>query len=137
MDIDKIINSYQSKVNAADADPEKVALEKDDTLKKIKNASALSDLLDNICTAYDMISDSVTGKYKGVAKSTLALLAGGLAYLALPVDLVPDFIPVAGWMDDAAVLAWIFKRCADEFQKYKEFKRMDPPENTNSTAQLR
>ncbi len=122
MDIDKIINSYQSKVNAADAAPEKVAQEKDKTLDKIKNASALSGLFDNIRTAYDMVSDSVTGKYKGVAKSTLALLAGGLAYLALPLDLVPDFIPVAGWVDDAAVLAWIFKRCADEFQKYKAFQ---------------
>ena len=122
MDIDKIINSYQSKVNAADAAPEKVAQEKDKTLDKIKNASALSGLFDNIRTAYDMVSDSVTGKYKGVAKSTLALLAGGLAYLALSLDLVPDFIPVAGWVDDAAVLAWIFKRCADEFQKYKDFK---------------
>ena len=122
MDIDKIINSYQSKVNAADAAPEKVAQEKDKTLDKIKNASALAGLFDNIRTAYDMVSDSVTGKYKGVAKSTLALLAGGLAYLALPLDLVPDFIPVAGWVDDAAVLAWIFKRCADEFQKYKDFK---------------
>ena len=122
MDFDKIINSYQSKVNAADAAPEKVAQEKDKTLDKIKNASALSGLFDNIRTAYDMVSDSVTGKYKGVAKSTLALLAGGLAYLALPLDLVPDFIPVAGWVDDAAVLAWIFKRCADEFQKYKAFK---------------
>jgi len=122
MDIDKIINSYQSKVNAADAAPEKVAQEKDKTLDKIKNASALSGLFDNIRTAYDMVSDSVTGKYQGVAKSTLALLAGGLAYLALPLDLVPDFIPVAGWVDDAAVLAWIFKRCADEFQKYKDFK---------------
>jgi len=123
MDFDKIINSYQSKVNAEDAAPEKVAQEKDKTLDKIKNASALSGLFDNIRTAYDMVSDSVTGKYQGVAKSTLALLAGGLAYLALPIDLVPDFIPVAGWVDDAAVLAWIFKRCTDEFQKYKAFKR--------------
>ena len=122
MDFDKIINSYQSKVNAEDAAPEKVAQEKDKTLDKIKNSSALSGLFDNIRTAYDMVSDSVTGKYQGVAKSTLALLAGGLAYLALPIDLVPDFIPVAGWVDDAAVLAWIFKRCADEFQKYKAFK---------------
>ena len=109
MDIDKIINTYHLKLNAADATPETVAREKDDTLNKIKNASALADLFD-----------------KGVAKSTIALLAGGLAYLALPVDLVPDFIPVAGWMDDAAVLAWIFKRCADEFQKYKDFKNSCP-----------
>jgi uncharacterized membrane protein YkvA (DUF1232 family) len=34
------------------------------------------------------------------------LLLGALvAYLALPVDLVPDFIPVAGHVDDAVVVA--------------------------------
>lgn len=120
MDIDKIINSYQAHVK--DAKPEDVAEKKDATLKKIENVSALAGLLGNIRTAYDMVSDTVTGKYKGVSKSALAFLAGGLAYLALPVDLVPDFIPVAGWMDDAAVLGWIFTRCADEFKKYKEFK---------------
>jgi uncharacterized membrane protein YkvA (DUF1232 family) len=68
----------------------------------------------------------VTGRYKGVSKSTIMLLAGGLAYLALPIDLVPDFIPVAGWMDDAAVLGWIFTRCADEFKKYRDFKNPCP-----------
>jgi uncharacterized membrane protein YkvA (DUF1232 family) len=33
------------------------------------------------------------------------LLAGLVAYLALPLDLVPDFIPVAGQLDDAIVVA--------------------------------
>ena len=122
MDIDKIINSYQSKVGVEDAKPEKVAQAKGDTLKKVKDVSVLAGLLDNIRTAYDLVSDFVTGKYKGVSKSTIALIAGGLAYLALPIDLVPDFIPVAGWMDDAAVLGWIFARCADEFKKYRDFK---------------
>jgi uncharacterized membrane protein YkvA (DUF1232 family) len=36
------------------------------------------------------------------AKAVLALL---LAYLALPFDLVPDFIPVAGQLDDAILVA--------------------------------
>ena len=126
MDIDKIINSYRSKLNDEDANPEKVAQTKDETLNKVKNVSVLAGLFDNIRTAYDLVSDSVTGKYKGVSKGTLMLLAGGLAYLALPIDLVPDFIPVAGWMDDAAVLGWIFTRCADEFKKYKEFKDSCP-----------
>ena len=125
MDIDKIINSYQLKVNAEDAKPEKVAQAKDETLNKVKNVSVLAGLFDNIRTAYAMVSDSVTGKYKGVSKGTLALLAGGLSYLALPLDLVPDFIPVAGWMDDAALLGWIFARCADEFKKYGDTK--NPP----------
>ena len=124
MDIKRILSSYKAHVK--DARPEDVVRGKDDTLSKIGNVSSLAGLLDNIRVAYDMISDAVTGKYKGIAKSTLTLLVGGLAYLALPLDLVPDFIPVAGWMDDATVLAWIFKRCNDEIQQYRDFTKRDP-----------
>jgi uncharacterized membrane protein YkvA (DUF1232 family) len=126
MNIDSIINSYRSKVSDEDAKPENVAQAKDGTLKKVENVAALASLLGNIRTAYDMISDTVTGKYKGVSKATITLLAGGLAYLAMPIDLVPDFIPVAGWLDDAAVLGWIFARCTDEFKKYKASKNPSP-----------
>jgi uncharacterized membrane protein YkvA (DUF1232 family) len=37
--------------------------------------------------------------------SRKAVLAASIAYLAIPIDLVPDFIPVAGHADDALVVA--------------------------------
>jgi uncharacterized membrane protein YkvA (DUF1232 family) len=37
------------------------------------------------------------------------LLFGMVAYLALPVDLVPDFIPVAGQLDDAILAAVVLR----------------------------
>lgn len=48
-------------------------------------------------------------------KLALALL---VAYLVLPFDLVPDFIPVAGQLDDAllvaAALAYVVRRAGRE-----------------------
>jgi uncharacterized membrane protein YkvA (DUF1232 family) len=49
------------------------------------------------------------------AKIALALL---IPYLALPFDLVPDFIPVAGQLDDAilvaAAIAYVARRAGRE-----------------------
>src|SRR3954447_15043248 len=38
-------------------------------------------------------------------KSRKLLLVALIGYLAMPLDLVPDFIPVAGQLDDAVVVA--------------------------------
>jgi uncharacterized membrane protein YkvA (DUF1232 family) len=32
-----------------------------------------------------------------------------LGYLAIPVDLVPDFVPVLGYADDAIIVAWVLR----------------------------
>ena len=40
-------------------------------------------------------------------------LIGALAYFVLPIDSIPDFLPVVGLTDDAAVLAATLKLVAD------------------------
>jgi uncharacterized membrane protein YkvA (DUF1232 family) len=40
------------------------------------------------------------------------LLAALVPYLAMPFDLIPDFIPVAGQLDDAVVVAFALRRVA-------------------------
>ena len=41
-----------------------------------------------------------------------AVLIGALAYFVLPADVIPDYLPVIGYTDDAAVLAAAIKLVA-------------------------
>ena len=62
---------------------------------------------DCLVLARELLGDpEVPARYK--------LALGGLvAYLAMPFDVVPDFIPVVGWADDALlvvlVLRWVLR----------------------------
>lgn len=48
-----------------------------------------------------------------------------LAYLVSPVDAVPDFIPVIGWMDDAGVLMWTLRGLVRESGRFVEWERSE------------
>jgi uncharacterized membrane protein YkvA (DUF1232 family) len=45
-----------------------------------------------------------------VPRRSKALVAALLPYLALPFDLIPDFIPVVGQLDDALLVAFVLRR---------------------------
>ena len=114
MNPDDIINTYKEKLGEPPS-LQTVERERGETLKKVSRAQVLARLKDRIVAAYQILSDVSRGRRK-VPASKVALLAGGLAYLALPLDLVCDAIPVAGLFDDGIVLAWIFSQCADLFK---------------------
>jgi len=56
---------------------------------------------------------------------TKLTIAGALAYVILPVDIIPDFLPIVGWLDDAFVLGFTINSLSEEIQRYKAFKGME------------
>ncbi len=56
---------------------------------------------------------SLSGKH-------LVYLTAGLLYFISPVDAVTDIIPVLGYVDDVAVLAWILSQIRPAAQKLKD-----------------
>jgi len=60
------------------------------------------------------------------------LIGGTLLYLVSPIDIAPDFIPIIGWIDDAAIATLL---AAELSQVFLEFmSRRNPSVSTNKSA---
>jgi len=82
---------------------------------------ALKTALKNVRMLYALFKDTVNGKYK-MTPASVAMIGGGLLYFILPADLIPDFIPVIGYLDDLAVLTTIMNSLNKEISDYRIWK---------------
>lgn len=72
---------------------------------------------------FRLIGAAVSGKYHGIPTP---VLLGGIAvllYFLSPIDAIPDFIPVIGLLDDAALLAWFMTTIKDEMDRFETWER--------------
>ncbi|MCU1536889.1 MAG: hypothetical protein JWP82_1240 [Humibacillus sp.] len=71
-----------------------------------------------------LVRATVDGTYAGTTLGRLGLVAGALAYVASPLDLLPEaFLPVVGAADDALVIGWAIKAFVEETDRFIEWER--------------
>ncbi len=63
--------------------------------------------------AEDLLAAYYCAFDKNTPLTVKATLIGAIAYFVLPTDAIPDYIPVIGYTDDAAVLALAIKMVSD------------------------
>lgn len=63
------------------------------------------------------------GSYRGLSVRTLASMAAALLYVLSPVDLVPDFIPGIGLIDDMVVLALLLHTLAQDLAAFRAWEQ--------------
>lgn len=89
----------------------------------VEKAGFLSQYWDDIKTSFALIRDWFNGSYDKVPTRMIVSLAGALIYLVSPLDLIPDWVPMAGFVDDAAILAFVFQLSKVDLNAYREWKR--------------
>ena len=82
------------------------------------------EFLSSLTTVFRLVSASVSGRYQGLASSTLVCLVGALLYCVSPIDVVPDAIPFVGLLDDAFVLSLVVKNAANELRTFRAWERL-------------
>ncbi len=83
--------------------PENFARDRDNVRRNFWRK--LKRVVSNIPFAEDLLAAYYCAFDRQTPRHVQAALIGALAYFILPFDFIPDFLPVLGFTDDAAVLA--------------------------------
>ena len=91
--------------------------------KKIKWIPFLAQEFKNIPTMVSMVRSYLRGNYTKIPKRTILAIVSALIYFLSPIDLVPDWIPLLGQLDDAIVIATCWNLVNKDVEDYRQWKK--------------
>jgi len=62
------------------------------------------------------------GEYKKVSKKTILYAVTAILYFVIPLDFIPDFIPISGFIDDISVISFVIKSIMDDLNQFKKWE---------------
>jgi uncharacterized membrane protein YkvA (DUF1232 family) len=68
------------------------------------------------------VRDYWSGTYREIPWKSIAAMTGAIVYFVSPIDVIPDFVPLIGYVDDAAVISLALKWVADDLAAYRRWK---------------
>ncbi|MCB2410887.1 YkvA family protein [Hymenobacter lucidus] len=93
-------------------------------------------LLDVMLTVVRMVKNYVSGSYRQIETQTILSGLGVLLYTLSPIDLVPDFIPVVGFLDDLSLMSWFVGSFQDEITKFRTWEETHAEEAEEAEKDL-
>ena len=91
--------------------------------KKIKWIPFLAQEFKNIPTMVSMVRSYLRGNYTKIPKRTILAIVSALIYFLSPIDVVPDWIPLLGQLDDAIVIASCWNLVNKDVEDYRQWKK--------------
>lgn len=88
-------------------------------LQKFGENPQVREITEHIEVLYRMVKAHVNGTYTGLSNRSVGLIAMGFIYFITPVDLIPDFIPFIGYVDDMSVLLAVGKSLQTDIVKFR------------------
>jgi|GEM_PF-829514 len=104
------------------ADMEFIIKEEEKIKEKLKDSIHLERFTTDISLFISLIKDYYQGNYRKIPYKSISSIVIGLVYILNPIDIIPDFIPVIGYVDDALVIAFCLKMVEKDLLEYQAWK---------------
>ena len=117
---EEFIEAERAKVT--DQDVEKVVEKAEQIRKSFRHGGPLGRFVDDGHLLVSMVRDYWSRSYRQVPYATIGATVVALLYVLNPFDLVPDFLPLIGQVDDAAVIAACLFLVEQDLYRYRRWK---------------
>lgn len=98
---------------------ESVAKLIDEAFEKIGKLSAYYyEIQDQVLALIRMLKAWLNREYTDVSTRSIVALIAALIYFVNPFDLIPDFIPIIGKIDDVLIISFLIKTLNKEIQRF-------------------
>lgn len=119
--------------------PFKVITILNETATKLADESSkdnkFKQLFDVALTVVRMVRSFITGEYRQIQTSTVISGLAVLLYVLSPIDLVPDFIPVLGFLDDLSLISWFVGKFQGEISRFRAWETQTAQLTASNPAQ--
>jgi uncharacterized membrane protein YkvA (DUF1232 family) len=97
--------------------------------RKFEKKAPLKKYIDLVKNLFFMLKDYKNGNYREMPWHIIGSIVLVLLYVLNPLDIIPDFIPGFGYVDDAAVLALALKLIQADFDNYMVWRQLKENKN--------
>ena len=90
--------------------------------ERLKEIPVAGPVLANIPLTVSLVKSFIGKEYTEVPVRVIVTLVSSFIYIVKRKDLVPDYIPVVGYVDDVSVLGFALKFCEPELEAYRQWR---------------
>ncbi|WP_295178092.1 YkvA family protein [uncultured Christiangramia sp.] len=114
---------FKTEVTKIDNNDVSIAMDSQDKVDdKINNSGLLQKYSELAKLMYGMLKDYRKGVYNKVPWFTIATVAFSFLYILNPLDIIPDFIPGLGYIDDMAIFTFGLRFIESDLHNYLDWK---------------
>ena len=95
----------------------------DKLASKDSKTNKFHQLFEVALTLVRMVRSYISGEYRDIRTSTVVSGLAVLLYVLSPIDLIPDFIPVLGFLDDLSLVSWFVGKFHVEITRFRDWEQ--------------
>jgi uncharacterized membrane protein YkvA (DUF1232 family) len=124
MQVAAVVKDGRAQAESFAKQPRKLKILLDTAVEKAQHVDkrAFKDLWLYLLAMLRLIRSYCSGKYKQISWEALLSIIVAIAYFTSPLDLIPDFLPGIGYIDDAMIIRFVYRSVKTELERFIEWE---------------